>query len=136
MNVKSLRNNLLINNIVKTILDNDDFFNSCKNSIEQIYEDKKIDSKDIPVILNLLVNTYNNYSTLNLDRKDIKEVFILLFIELITKLDLTKDIDLELVISLLSPQIDLLLISINSNITAKNIEKLCCCCKPNKEESP
>ena len=53
MNIEQLRKNPLIKNIVKTILDNDKFYESCEKSIKEIYADNKIDTKDIPIILNL-----------------------------------------------------------------------------------
>ena len=129
--MNNIKQNPLINNIVKTILDNDKFFNTCKISLEQIYADNKIDSKDIPIILNLLVSTYNNHTTIKIDRKDIKEVFILLFIEMIEKLQWSDKIDVNSTIEILSPQIDLLLISINPNIS-----NWCWCSTINGQENP
>lgn len=133
MNVEQLRKNPLIKNIVKTILDNDKFYESCEKSIKEIYADNKIDTKDIPIILNLLVSTYNNYSTISVDRKDIKEVFILLYIEIIYKLKWEDKINIDNTVEILSPQIDLLLISINSNINTNCLQRLFCCC--NKSDS-
>tara|TARA_B100001093_G_C26336577_1_gene804216 strand:+ start:118 stop:540 length:423 start_codon:yes stop_codon:yes gene_type:complete len=128
MNIEELRKNPLIKNIVKTILDNDKFYESCEKSIKEIYADNKIDTKDIPIILNLLVSTYNNYSTISVDRKDIKEVFILLYIEIIYKLKWEDKVNIENTVEILSPQIDLLLISINSNINTNCLQRLFCCC--------
>ena len=121
MNLDIIKKNTLISSIVKTILDNDNYYEICKESMLKIYEDSIIDSKDIPIILNLLVSTYNNISTFSIDKNDIKEVFILLFIEMIERLGWIDSINIEDIIDLLSPQIDLLLISINTNI--KCIEK-------------
>jgi len=132
-----LKNNTLVSNIVKTILDNDNYYKNCEVSIRKIYADNKIDSKDIPVILNLLVSTYNNYSTFSIDKKDIKEVFILLFIEMIERLEWTDTINLEETINLLSPQIDLLLITINTNIACiEKCKKLFCCASKNTNTLP
>ena len=121
--------NPIIYNIVKTILDNDKFFNTCKQSLEEIYADNKIDSHDIPVILNLLVVTYNNYHTIAIDRKDIKEVFILLFLEMINRLGWSDKINEEETIKILSPQIDLLLISISPNLCS-----WCCSTKSGQDK--
>jgi len=136
MNVEQLRKNLLIKNIVKTILDNDKFYESCEKSIKDIYADNKIDTKDIPIILNLLVSTYNNYSTISVDRKDIKEVFILLYIEIIYKLKWEDKVNIENTVEILSPQIDLLLISINSNINTNCLQRLFCCCCTKSDTKP
>lgn len=129
--MNKLGKNPIIYNIVKTILDNDKFFNKFKSSLEEIYSDNKLDEKDIPIILNLLVITYNNYHTIKIDRKDMKEVFILLFVEMIEKIGWKDRIDLNSAIELLSPQIDLLLISINTNISS-----FCCCSSKSGQEHP
>ena len=136
MNIEQLRKNLLIKNIVKTILDNDKFYESCEKSIKDIYADNKIDTKDIPIILNLLVSTYNNYSTISVDRKDIKEVFILLYIEIIYKLKWEDKVNIENTVEILSPQIDLLLISINSNINTNCLQRLLCYCCNKSDSKP
>lgn len=136
MNIEQLRKNPLIKNIVKTILDNDKFYESCEKSIKEIYADNKIDTKDIPIILNLLVSTYNNYSTISVDRKDIKEVFILLYIEVIYKLKWEDKINIENTVEILSPQIDLLLISINNNINTNCLQRLFCCCCNKSDSKP
>ena len=129
--MNKLGHNPIIYNIVKTILDNDNFFNKFKSSLEEIYSDNKLDQNDIPIILNLLVITYNAYPTIKIDRKDIKEVFILLFVEMIDKIGWKDRIDLDSAIELLSPQIDLLLISINTNISS-----FCCCSSNSGQEHP
>ena len=133
MNLEELKNNTLVSNIVKTILDNDNYYKNCEESMRKIYADNKIDSKDIPIILNLLVSTYNNYSTFSIDKKDIKEVFILLFIEMIERLEWTDNVNLEEIINLLSPQIDLLLITININTECiEKCKNFLCCASKNK----
>ena len=129
--MNNIGKNSLINNIVKTILDNEKFYNKFKSYLEEIYSDNKLDQNDIPIILNLLVITYNAYPTIKIDRKDIKEVFILLFVEMIEKIGWKDRINLDSAIELLSPQIDLLLISINTNISS-----FCCCSSKSGQEYP
>ena len=60
-----------------------------------------------------------------------KEVFILLFVEMIEKIGWKDRIDLDSAIELLSPQIDLLLISINTNISS-----FCCCSLKSGQDNP
>lgn len=127
ININELKKNKLISDIVKTILDNDNFYSSCEDSIKKILADNKINEKDIPIILGLIVKVYNNYKLISIDKKDIKEVFILLFIELIEKLNLDDSLDKENIILFLEPQIDLLLISIETNVDIGCFKKLCCC---------
>ena len=121
-----LLNNELVNNLAKSIVDNDSFFEKCKKSLNNILKDNIIDSKDIPHILNLLVITFNSDININIDKNKIKDVFILVFVHLIDKLELNKNIDLDNIILLLEPQIDLLLIKINNN---KNFKFNCCSSK-------
>ena len=95
--------------------------------MKEIYADKKITSEDIPLILKILVSVYNNFSTIKIDKQDLKEVFILLFIELLKKISNTtyKDEYYQQIIQLLSPQIDLLLLSISVNTSCW--KKILCC---------
>ena len=135
ININELRENKLIKDIVKTILDNDNFYKSCENSIKKILADNKINEKDIPIILGLIVSIFNNSKLISIDKKDIKEVFILLFIELIEKLKLNDSIDTDNILLFLEPQIDLLLISIESNVNIGCFKKLCCCCNFSKKNN-
>ena len=128
MNINQIKGNKLIVDIVKEILDNDSFYNECEKSIKEIYADNKITIEDTPLILKILVSVYNNYSTIKIDKKDIKEVFILLFVEILNKLN-NKEEDYQPIIELLSHQIDLLLISIESASCWKKIYNFCCCVK-------
>ena len=86
--------------------------------------------------LNKNNSTYNNYSTISVDRKDIKEVFILLYIEIIYKLKWEDKVNIENTVEILSPQIDLLLISINSNINTNCLQRLFCCCCTKSDTKP
>lgn len=131
MNINQIKSNKLIVDIVKEILDNDSFYNECEKSMKEIYADKKITIEDTPLILKILVSVYNNYSTIKIDKKDIKEVFILLFVEILNKLNNNNnnEEDYQPIIELISPQIDLLLISIESASCWKKICNFCCCVK-------
>ena len=137
MNIKQLKTNKLIVNIVKTLLDNDAFYNECETSIKEIYADKQITSEDIPLILKIIVSVYNNYSGINVDNQDIKEVFTLLIIEIIKKINNTDESDeyYQQIITFISPQIDLLLISIESASCWKKLLYCICCIKDNKATS-
>lgn len=140
MNFEELKNKKIISDIVKALLDNDKFYNDCKKNIISIFNDKIIDSNDIPAILNLIILCFNNYNKISIDKKDIKEVLILLFIELINKININISISNEEIIRLLEPNIDLLLISINfnKNCFRNFIENCCGCCykENNKINNP
>ena len=138
MNIINLRENKLISNIVKSILDNDEFYNNCEQSIKKILADNKINEKDIPVILNLLITVYNQYNTIKFDKKDLREILILLFIELLEKFNFIENLNIDSIIELLEPQIDLLLVSVNINqsFTDKLFCFSCCSNKPKDINNP
>ena len=137
MDIKQIKSNELIVNIVKEILDNESFYNDCETNIKEIYADKQLTMEDIPSILKILVLVYNNYSSINVDNQDIKEVFTLLIIEIIKKINNTDESDeyYQQIITFISPQIDLLLISIESAGCWKKLLYCICCIKDNKATS-
>lgn len=77
--------------IVKELLDNDEFVNSCHQELKVIFKDNKFDAKDMPSVLSLVVLTVENYESFQIEEKDVVEVFRLLIVELLTKLDLLKE---------------------------------------------
>ena len=137
MYIKQIKSNELIVNIVKEILDNESFYNDCETNIKEIYADKQLTMEDIPSILKILVLVYNNYSSINVDNQDIKEVFTLLIIEIIKKINNTDESDeyYQQIITFILPQIDLLLISIESTGCWKKLLYCICCIKDNKATS-
>ena len=81
----------LAKKIVKELLDNDEFVNSCHQELKVIFKDNKFDAKDMPSVLSLVVLTVENYESFQIEEKDVVEVFRLLIVELLTKLDLLKE---------------------------------------------
>ena len=76
----------LAENIVKELVDDDNFVNDCKNDINQILADGKFDWKDMPQVISLVVIISEKYDKIQIDEKDIVEVFRLLIIELLKKI--------------------------------------------------
>lgn len=113
MNLEVLKNNDTIKKIVNDIINNKDFSDKCEESFKEIYRDNKLDEKDIPLLINLLMTVYLNYNNIKIGKKHIKRVLILLIITLIEKYQDCKTINNELLIQLIEPQIDLLLFNFN-----------------------
>ena len=70
----------LAENIVKELVDDDNFVNDCKNDINQILADGKFDWKDMPQVISLVVIISEKYDKIQIDEKDIVEVFRILII--------------------------------------------------------
>ena len=124
MDIESIKKNELISKIVQKIIDDPKIYSKLKSNIELIFEDNKIDVKDIPYLINILTNLYK-FNNIKIKKKNIKGVFILLLLKLNEELDLIENIDELLVI--VDPQIDLLLYSLSKC-------NICCCCKPKDED--
>ena len=62
MNIDELRNNKLIADSVKLIIDDKVFLNKCEVNFNKIFEDGKIDGDDIPLIINLILTVYKNHT--------------------------------------------------------------------------
>jgi len=113
MNIIELKNNKIIADSVKLLIDDKVFLNSCENNFAKIFEDGKIDGDDIPLIINLVLMVYKNHTKININKNNMKGVFMLLIITLIDKFKGKSPIDSDMIMMLLEPQIDLLLMSVN-----------------------
>ena len=82
--------------IVKELLDDNEFVDNCHHELRNILKDNKFDQKDIPAVMSLIVLTVEKYDTFEVDENDIIEVFRLLIVELLKKLDIVKESNEEL----------------------------------------
>jgi len=128
MNIDELRNNKLIADSVKLIIDDKVFMNKCEVNFNKIFEDGKIDGDDIPLIINLILTVYKNHNKIKISKDKLKDVFILLIMTLIDKFKDKSPIDTDTIMMLLEPQIDLLFMSVK-------LPKMSCCgSKPVEDE--
>jgi hypothetical protein len=81
----------LINNIVNTLIDDETFVNDCKRELTEIMKDGKFDFKDMPEVIALVVLVYEKYDELHVEEKDIIDVFRLLIVELLKKLNFIQE---------------------------------------------
>lgn len=132
MLIKDLEKNIVIKELVNTIIADKDFKEKCKFNFEKIFEDGKVDRDDIPLIINLFLVIYKNQSKIKVSKKQLKPVFMLLISKLLNEFKGESELDEDIIILLIEPQIDLLLMSVK-------FEKgkfPCCCCsaKPDDEK--
>ena len=128
MSIQELKDNKAVMDIVKKFTSDKLFMKKCEFSFKKIFEDGKVDGDDIPLIINLVLMIYKNQRKIKIKKAVVKEVFMLLICELLDKFKGDSTIDLDLIVMMLEPQIDLLFLSVN-------IPKLSCCgSKPQDDE--
>lgn len=81
----------LVTSIVNTLIDDETFVNDCKTELTEIMKDGKFDFKDMPEVIALVVLVYEKYDELHVDEKDIIDVFRLLIVELLKKLNFIQE---------------------------------------------
>ena len=87
-------NQKLIEQLIKQLLDDDEFVLECRIQIEEMYKDKKIDINDIPEILSLIVILSQKYYLFtNITQQDIYEIFLTLIVELFKKFNIFEEDD-------------------------------------------
>ena len=113
MNIKDLESNPVIKKIVEDIITDETFRRKCELNFKQIFADGKIDKDDIPLMVNLILNVYQNYTKIRVSNINLKPVFMLLLSKLINQFKGESNLDEQLILLLVEPQVDLLLMSIN-----------------------
>ena len=113
MLIKDLEKNIVIKELVNTIIADKDFKEKCKFNFQKIFEDGKVDHDDIPLIINLFIAVYKNQSSIKVSKKHLKPVFMLLVSKLLNEFKGESELDEDIIILLIEPQIDLLLMMLN-----------------------
>ena len=119
-----------INHIVDSILSDKSFKDNCKEQFEKIFEDGVVDQSDIPLIINLFLTIYSNHNKVKVSKKQLKDVFILLISKLLLEFKGECDLNEELILILIEPQIDLLLMTIPNNCKFP-----CCSSRPSNDNT-
>ena len=120
----------LIEDVVKTLLDDDKFVADCKTELTEIMKDGKFDFKDMPEVISLVVIVYDKYGELHVDEKDVVEVFRLLIVGLLKKLGWLEESNLEI-----EKMLESCLTLLALNVKSKSFWKkyfgwcICKCCK-------
>ena len=86
----------LAKNIVKKLLDDDNFIKECKKDLDEIMKDKKFDVGDLPEVISLVTLVTTKYDAFVVDKNNIVEVFRLLIVELLKKLNLLEESNNEI----------------------------------------
>ena len=132
MLIKDLEKNIVIKELVNTIIADKDFKKKCEFNFKKIFEDGKVDRDDIPLIINLFLVVYKNQSKIKISKKQLKPVFMLLISKLLVEFKGESDLDEEVILILIEPQIDLLLMSVQ--FEAGKFPFCCCPTKPDDEK--
>ncbi len=120
----------LIEDVVKTLLDDDKFVADCKTELTEIMKDGKFDFKDMPEVISLVVIVYDKYGELHVDEKDVVEVFRLLIVGLLKKLGWLEESNQEI-----EKMLESCLTLLALNVKSKSFWKkyfgwcICKCCK-------
>ena len=120
----------LIEDVVKTLLDDDKFVADCKKELTEIMKDGKFDFKDMPEVISLVVIVYEKYGELHVDEKDVVEVFRLLIVGLLKKLGWLQESNPEI-----EKMLESCLTLLALNVKSKSFWKkyfgwcICKCCK-------
>ena len=131
MILETLEKNDEIRTLVNSIISDKVFKVKCKDNFNQIFDDKKVDKDDIPLIINLFLTVYNNQNKINVKKVQLKPVFMLLISRLLIEFQGEESkLDTNLILLLIEPQIDLLLASIRLS----NCKFPCCGSKPDDEK--
>ena len=122
MDLDMIRSNTQIQSMVDSILTDETFKQQCGSYFKQIFADDVIDKDDIPIIINLVLTVIQNHRKIKLSNFNLKPVLVLLLITLINEFKGDSQLDENLLILLIEPQLDLLLMSLNVSSC-----KWCCC---------
>ena len=131
MNIQDLESNPVIKKIVEDIITDETFRRKCELNFKQIFADGKIDKDDIPLMVNLILNVYQNYTKIRVSNINLKPVFMLLLSKLINEFKGESELDEQLILLLVEPQVDLLLMTIK----VSKCPSSCCGSRPEKEEN-
>ena len=131
MLIKDLEKNEVVNTLVNNIISDKKFKEKCEVNFKKIFDDGKIDTDDIPIIINLVLTIYNNHNKIKVSKENMKPVFMLLISKLLNEFKGDIPIDESVVLLMLEPQIDLLLMSVAS---LGKMKLPCCGSKPKKDD--
>ena len=131
MLIKDLEKNEVVNTLVNNIISDKKFKEKCEVNFKKIFDDGKIDTDDIPIIINLVLTIYNNHNKIKVSKENMKPVFMLLISKLLNEFKGDIPIDESVVLLMLEPQIDLLLMSVAS---LGKMKLPCCGSKPQKDD--
>jgi hypothetical protein len=126
LSVKELMEDETINGIVDKIVDNSEFVDECTTQIkENILKDNKIDSSDLPYLINIVVLILNSKPKIKVSGLVMKQVMKLLIVRL---LDVINYIDLKSEIPMLPEQEKLIDLSLDLLGTTLIVTRKWCKC--------
>ena len=130
MNIKDLEENDIVKALVNSIIADKAFKSKCEMNFKQIFDDGKVDTNDIPIIINLVLTIYNNHNKIKVSKDNMKPVFMLLISKLLNEFKGDIMLDESLILLMLEPQIDILLMSV---ATIGKVKCNWCASKPSQD---
>lgn len=125
-----------VDKIVDTLLGNKNFKEKCINKIKLIVADDKLDYKDIPHVVALIMLIHKTDKIVNITKDKMKNVFETLLLRLLNELDAYNSLsetEKEYINSAIDMATTLLLINVAGNKVIDWIKKHFCCCLKKKE---
>jgi uncharacterized protein YlzI (FlbEa/FlbD family) len=91
----------ILKSTVQKLIDDDDFINSLEDKLNEIVKDGKIDSKDIPMIMLVMMECTNNLDKFNLTYNELIETIEEFMIYLLESKKLIREEDKEEIYNLI-----------------------------------
>jgi hypothetical protein len=113
MYISTLEQNETVRDLVTGILSDKTFKSTCELYFWEIFEDGKIDSDEIPLLVNLFMTIYNDYNKLYVSKDNLKSVCMLFIARLLTELNTGPAYNEPLLLLQLESHIDVLLMTVN-----------------------
>lgn len=132
MYISTLEQNETVRDLVTGILSDKTFKSTCELYFWEIFEDGKIDSDEIPLLVNLFMTIYNDYNKLYVSKDNLKSVCMLFIARLLTELNTGPTYNEPLLLLQLESHIDILLMTVN----VARYAFPCCGSKPRGSSKP
>ncbi len=133
---QELLNDPVTDQVVTEILSDIEFKNRCLTKIRAIFDDAQLDVNDIPIIVTLLIDVYNSYKTVRVDKENFRNIFKLLIYRLFQELGFLENMT-ESDSALVEMAVDGALTLLTTNVDYKKIrgcwKKTFPCCFPDKD---
>ena len=99
-----------LSNVVKILVEDERFLKTVEGQIKYIMADGKVDANDIPEIMTIVTECYNNLSGIKVTYEELPEILEELVDFIFTKYDLVPDEDEEKFRRLISQAIKLIML--------------------------
>lgn len=99
-----------LSNITKILLDDDKFLKTLEGQIKYIMHDGKVDTKDIPEVMIILTECYNNLGKIKVTNDELPDLFHEIIYYVINKYNLLPDDEVNEFMNMIEMGIKLIMI--------------------------